>query len=650
MRPIYCLLAAIAWPLFVHAQTNTDDLFAQPIEALLDTEVSSVLKHSSGLADAPAAVTVIRREDIERLGATTLPDLLRIVPGLSVAQIDGNKWAIGARGFNGFFGSKLLVLIDGRSIYNRTFAGVFWDAYDIPFDSIARIEVIRGPAGVLWGSNAVNGVINIVTRSAQETTGGRLEVTAGNVEKHLTDLRYGGGNESASWRVYARERDRDQQRLPDGTSPNDVTRADRVGFRADSAPGGATTWMLTGDAHQGHSGGVGIPQPTTEDFKGHHLLGRVTHQISSASNIQLQLYYDHSWRKDIAIGSELQEDVFDIDFIHDTVLSPAHRLTWGGGWREYRFTSVGSTVTCPGCRQLSFAPSKSNNEISNLFIQDEWNLIPRELLVVAGLRAEQLPTHGVQWQPNLRIAWTPWRDHTFWAATAKAVRAPNEYNTGIRFTGLLGSHGTSTIWGRSDYVPEEAVSLEAGWRAQLSPRLASDLSIYRNRYRHLETIELMMAPQPHLAYFNHAKGTTEGVEWALDWQVADNWQLRGGASLYKENLTLADAPPSLLPSFPLISFRASSPTRQGFLRSLWDINRNHRFDITLRGVGPLKERGVPGYGTMDFRWTWRFDKNMEFSLTGRNLTGPMHSELADQPYFVETMMRRELFGTVSINF
>lgn len=651
MRISRTLLAAAIWPLLLHNQAHAQpdsELIRQPIEALLDTEVSSVLRHASGLADAPAAVTVLRREDIERLGATTLPDLLRVVPGLSVAQIDGNRWAVGSRGFNGFFGSKLLVLIDGRSIYNSIFAGVFWDAYDIPLDNIARIEVIRGPAGVLWGSNAVNGVINIVTRAAQDTQGGRVELAAGNVERHNASLRYGAENETAAWRLYARTRGRDEQRLADGRSPGDTSRSERIGFRADSAPGGATGWMLNGEAVQGYSGGAPYPQSTANDFNGQHLLGRLTHRLSADSTLQAQAYADRSWRRDNATGSVLEEQVFDLDVQHDVALAPMHRLTWGGGWRQYRFDSRASA-------KLAFAPEQRTTAVANLFVQHEWQLVPKVFTLVTGLRAENLPDHGIQWQPNLRAVWTPLPDHAFWAASGKAVRAPNKVDTALRYCGPLGSGATCLpggggnappAWGNANFRPEQIVSLEAGWRAQFSPRLASDLSIYRNRYRHLETIEL--APSgTNLSYYNHARGTTEGLEWALDWQVADAWQLRGGLTLHRESLGYA-VPPS--PAYAVISFHDSSPNRQAFLRSLWDINARHRLDVTLRGVGPLWKRGVAGYATADVRWTWRIDRKLEFSLIGRNLGGPRHSEIGDQPFFRETLLRREVLGTLAISF
>ncbi|HJW26382.1 MAG TPA: TonB-dependent receptor [Rhodocyclaceae bacterium] len=649
MKFAFALLAGLLGPAAAYGQadSSSEGLLNLSLESLLDTEVSSVLKHASGLADAPAAVTVLRREDIERLGATTLPDLLRVVPGLAVAQVDGNKWAIGSRGFNGFFGSKLLVLIDGRSIYNSTFAGVFWDAYDIPFDNIARIEVIRGPAGVLWGSNAVNGVINIVTRSAQETQGGRVEVGAGNVERHLADLRYGAESTGAAWRVYARSRDRDEQKSAVGVAPGDTTRAERVGFRADSNHPGPTAWMLTGDAYQGRSGGAPYPQPTTDDLHGEHLLGRLTHRLSSDSSLQFQAYYDHGWRKDLAVGSVLDEKVLDLDLLHDIQASPSHRLTWGTGWRQYRFDSDGSA-------KLAFVPSSRITTVSNLFVQDEWSLLPRELVVVGGLRAENLPDHGLQWQPNLRVAWTPTSRHTLWAASGKAVRAPNKVDTALRYCGPLGTSsaclpgggGAPPAYGNPDFLPERVVSLEAGWRTRLSAHLSSDFAIYENRYRRLETIEI--APTfTNLTYYNHAKGTTQGLEWALDWQAADTWQLRGGITLYKERLVFAELPAQ--PS-PIISFHDSFPNRQAFLRSLWDVAPNHRLDVTLRGAGPLWHRGVPGYGTADVRWTWRYDKGLQFSLIGRNLGGPEHRELGDQPFFQETVLRRELVGLVTVTF
>lgn len=631
-------LAAILWPILLYAQSG-EELAGQSLEALLATEVSSVLKHPSGLTDAPAAVTVLRREDIERIGAATLPDLLRVVPGLAVAQIDGNKWSVSSRGFGGFFSTKLLVLIDGRSIYNSTFAGVFWDAYDIPLDDIARIEVIRGPAGVLWGSNAVNGVINIVTRSAHETQGTRVALTTGNVERHQVEVRHGGGGEGSAWRLYARSRDRGDMALAGDASPGDSMRSERAGFRIDGAAGGASGWMLSGDAYRGRSGGVANPLPTTDDLSGEHLLGRLERRLSPTSGIQVQAYADHAWRRDLATGSVLDETVFDLSFQHDVELSPAHRLTWGSGWRQYRFSSTGS-------EKLTFAPERHISAIGNLFVQDEWCLVPRKLLLVAGLRAEHLADRGIAWQPNLRLSWTPSPTQTFWAASGQAARAPNKVDTSLRYNGAFGSTGPASVAGNADFVPEQVVSLEAGWRSRLGPRLASDLAVYRSRYRLLQTIE----PAPgagYLSYYNHGRGTTEGLEWALDWQASEDWQLRGGLTLYRESLGIASAAAD---GMAVLALQDSFPNRQAFVRSLWDITPAHRLDLTWRGVGPLKRAGIPGYGTLDLRWRWQFDRHLEFSLTGRNLGGPAHREIGDQPFFTETRLRRELLFATVIHF
>jgi len=606
------------------------------IEELLRTEVSAVLKHSSELLQAPAATTVLRREDIQRLGATTLPDLLRTVPGLHVAQIDGNKWGVSSRGFNGFFGGKLLVLIDGRSIYNSIYSGVFWDANDISLDDIARIEVVRGPGAALWGANAVNGVINIVTRSAHETQGGQATVAAGNVERGLVNLRWGATSEQGTaWRLYARSRNRDdQQALTGRGAADDAWRADRIGFRADSAPGNET-WMLNGEAYQGHSGGAANPLSTANDIAGQHLLGRLNRRLEGGSQLQVQGYIDHSWRREGSSGSVLEETVADVDLQHSLFLTPAHRLTWGGGWRQYRFDSVGST-------KLSFSPAASQRTVTNLFVQDEWTVVPDALQVIAGAKLEKVPGHGVAWQPNLRAVWNVAAGHALWAGTARAVRSPNQVDTAIRFTGP--GVGPLPAIGDPGFRPERLHSLEAGWRGQLAPTLSSDLSLYRNQYRELQTIQYDGASA--MVYVNNARGHTQGLEWALDWQAAASWQLRGGLTLYRENLEYVTPPQG--PAF--ISFRGGFPQRQLFLRSLWNLSRDQRLDLTWRAVGAMEQRGIPGYGTFDLRWARRLDRQTEVSLIGRNLFGPRHREFGDQPFFLETVMRRELFAMISWGF
>lgn len=605
------------------------------IEELLRTEVSSVLKHPSELAQAPAATTVLRREDIQRLGATTLPDLLRTVPGLHVAQIDGNKWGVSARGFNGFFGGKLLVLIDGRSIYNSIYSGVFWDAYDIALDDIARIEVVRGPGAALWGANAVNGVINIVTRSAHETQGGQATLAVGNVEKGMANVRWGSTTEEGgAWRLYARSRSRDDHQSLTGNGAGDTWRADRIGFRADSAAG-SDTWMVNGEAYQGHSGGAPYPLSTANDISGQHLLGRLSRRLGDGSQLQVQSYVDHSWRREPSSGAVLEETVADVDLQHTVNLSPAHRLVWGGGWRQYRFDSVSSA-------KLSFSPVSSQRTVTNLFVQDEWTVIPETLQIIAGAKLERVPDHGSEWQPNLRAVWNAAAGHTLWAGTARAVRSPNQVDTAIRFNGP--GVGPLPAVGNPAFRPERLRSLEAGWRVQLTPNLSSDVSVYQNHYKDLQTIEFDGASS--MMYFNNAQGRTRGLEWALDWQAAAHWQLRGGFTLYREALDYSSRPAG--PA--LISFQGGFPREQLFIRSLWDLSRNQRLDLTWRGVGPMDQRGVAGYGTFDLRWTRRLDRRSEVSLIGRNLLGPKHREFGDQPFFQETVLRRELSVVLSWGF
>lgn len=630
------LLCLFVLPLL--ARADEGPLIMQPVEALLGTTVSSVLRHASELADAPAAMTVLRREDIVRLGAHTLPDLLRTVPGLHVAQIDNNRWAVAARGFNGFFGSKLLVLIDGRSIYNAIYSGVFWDAHDIPLDNIARIEIIRGPGAALWGANAVNGIINIVTFSAHETTGGQIGISAGNQQAHRLDARWGETTTTGTaWRTFVRQQARNStEPLPGRADPKDDSRALRAGFRADSRPG-SQSWMLGGEVYDNYSGGAAYPQPTSNALRGHHLLGRFNQRLDYESTLQVQAYLDHSWRQESATGNVLVQDVVDLDLQYHLEPSPSHQIIWGGGWRQYRFDSTASD-------KLAFTPGGATRSIGNLFIQDEWWLVPDTLQLISGIRLEQASSQKAEWLPNLRLLWRPSSRHTLWAAAGRAVRTPNLVDTRIRFAGPgIGAPGTM-LYGNADFRPEQVESLEIGWRGQLSPTLASDLALYRSHYRNLQTIE----PQPDgtaLRYYNHGKGWTEGVEWAIDWQAANRWLLRGGLTLYREQLHFSQ------PEQPgaLISYRGAFPARQAFLRSLWEISPAQRLDVTWRAVGPIRD-GVSGYATLDLRWACRLRHDLDLAITGRNLTGPVHREMGDQPYFQETRVRPEITGTLTWHF
>lgn len=627
-------LASCAWGQNDNPVAETSRFVALPIEELLRTEVSSVLKHSSELSEAPAAITVIRREDVERLAATNLPDLLRVVPGLQVAQIDGNKWAISSRGFNGFFSGKLLVLVDGRSVYNSIYSGVFWDVQDIPFDNIDRIEVIRGPGAALWGANAVNGVINIVTRAAQQTIGGQIVVQAGNLDKGSANARLGiQTEEGTAIRLYGQDRNRNEMELASGRPPGDTTRNTRVGFRADSAPT-PSQWMISGEAYEGQSGGAPYPQATTQDTRGHHLLSRLTERLGEGSSLHVLAYADHAWRRELVTGSTLEQGVLNLDFQHTLDLNAAHRIVWGGGWRQYHFESQASA-------KLAFVPANSRRNVSHLFAQDEWVLLPEKLTLVAGTRLEADSHYPLEWQPNLRLAWTPTPRQTFWTSLAQATRAPNQYETTIRFVDV--GKIPAPVHGNPNFQPERELSLELGWRVQISPLLSSDLAIFQTRYRHLQTIQFdktNSVPGYPLTYLSTGKGMTHGLEWALDWQAANSWQLRSGLTFYGEKLAFETAP---TPG-AAVSYLGSYPNRQVFVRSLWDINERQRLDLTWRAVSA---GWVPGYGTLDGRWTWRLFNKTDLSIVGRNLVGPLHREYSRQPFFQETWISRELMAQVS---
>lgn len=617
--------------------TNVSDLdrfITMPVEELLKTEVSSVLKHNSELSDAPAAITVIRREDMERLAATNVADLLRVVPGLQVAQIDGNKWAISTRGFNGFFSGKLLVLVDGRSVYNSIYSGVFWDVQDLPFDIIDRIEVIRGPGAALWGSNAVNGVINIVTRSAQQTTDSQLSTSWGNLDSGSGYARWGlQFQNGTAVRMYSQYRDRKQMELASGLPPGDTTQASRIGLRADSTPG-PSQWMISGDIFSGESGGAPYPLATSQDTRGNHLLGRWTERLSEGSSLQILAYTDHAWRRELVTGSTLEQNVLNLDMQHTVDVVPGHRLVWGGGWRQYRFQSQPSA-------KLAFVPASSNRNISHLFIQDEWTLAPEKLTLVAGTRIEADSHYPLEWQPNVRLIWTPSNRQTFWTSLAQATRAPNLYETTIRFVDV--GKIPAPVHGNPYFQPERELSLEAGWRIQLSSNLSSDLAIYQTRYRHLQTIQIDMTgavPGYPLTYLSSGKGMTHGLEWAMDWQAANSWQLRGGFTYYGEKLGFETTP---TPS-AAVSYKGSFPTRQAFLRSLWDLDQRQRLDVTWRGVSAGL---APGYGTFDARWSMRLGRNYDFAIIGRNLTGPLHREYSRQPFFQETWISREIQAQIA---
>ncbi|MDX1736144.1 MAG: TonB-dependent receptor plug domain-containing protein, partial [Halioglobus sp.] len=514
---LLCLLLA---PTRVQATTSATDLMDMSLEALMDIEVTSVAKKPQKKSEAAAAVFVITNEDLNRWGVTSIPDALRRVPGVQVARIDANKWAITARGFNSRFANKLLVLIDGRSVYTPLFAGVYWESNLVMLEDVERIEVIRGPGGTLWGANAVNGVINIITKPAAATRGNLVTIGAGNELEHLVNARHGGtGKHGVDYRVYAMSRSDDEGHRPGG-SHDDYEMA-QTGFRSDWKYGGTGSHTLQGDYYRGTGGQeLGIatsPVALVDDTEmaGGNLHYRWTHDAGAHSRYSFRAYYDHVSRE----GADLFEDrhTIDLEFQHHFTADARHDIVWG---LNYRSIDDDTRPT----RIFSLQPADRRVDLLTAFIQDEISLSGGRAKLTIGSKLEHNDFTGFELQPNVRLAWRTDTGGTLWGAISRTVRTParGEHDGILTVTPPPVPPGLPplTITGSNAYDSEELIACEIGLRHSLADRMTLDMAAFYNRYDELRTVDIVSTPpDPFLAIFaNNMKGRTAGLEVDARWK------------------------------------------------------------------------------------------------------------------------------------
>jgi len=588
-----------------------DELADLSLEELSNIEITSVSRHAEPLSQAAASIFVITAEDIRRSGANSLPEVLRLAPNLQVARVNTGQYAISARGFNNAIGNKLLVLIDGRTVYTPLYSGVNWDSQFVMLEDIERIEVISGPGGTLWGANAVNGVINVITRAAQDTQGSLVVAGGGNRQKDAA-ARYGGSlGRDGSYRIYAMGSDRDNSQLTDGTAVPDGWRSGQIGFRTDW---NNVDHVLTvqGDAYQAKADPGPLGSPTTS---GANLLGRWTRQFADGSNYHVQAYYDHTERDDpLSFGDKI--DTLDVEFQHAFMASAQHSILWGGGYRHAQ-DDTETHFNALNFLPIVFSPAHRALDWSNLFVQDEV-LLRSDVKLTLGIKAETNPYTGVEYLPSARLAWTPGADQLVWGALSRAVRAPARLDRDLYlYLQLPNTPLIPVIKGGPDFQSEVAYVAEAGYRAQPTRALSYSITGFYSFYDKLRSGE----PAPAVVQ-NMMQGSTFGVEGWGTWQAAPGWRLSAGIVAMHENLRVeAD---SLDPTGP--SALGNDPKFQWMLRSSFTVAKNADFDVTLRRVGALPEPLVPAYTAVDARIGWHVRHDLELSLTGQNLGEPDHVE------------------------
>ena len=588
-----------------------DELRHLSLEQLSNLVVTSVSKSAEPLRAAPAALYVITRSDIERSGAVSIAEILRLAPNLRVTQLTASNYVVSARGFGGNtsvqnFSNKILMLIDGRSVYTPLYSGIYLDAQDVNLADVDRIEVISGAGATLWGANAVNGVINIITRSASQTRGGEFAAGTGTEDKQVS-ARYGDalGHDGAI-RFYAKAISRNALELADGTNAQDGWNKVQGGFRGDWARA-AEQVTVQGDLYRGTESQRGT---AGQQIGGGDLLARWQHSFA-ASDVTAQAYLDETQRAAPAGGVAFVLHTYDIQIQQNATLGSRNRLIWGAGDRFNDYAINNSAG-------LLFAPSRRNQSLANVFLQDSLSLAPG-FDATLGLKAENDPYSGWSLLPDARLSWAISGSEALWASASRAIRSPTPFDEDV--VEKIGS--VTFLTGNRSFQPEQVRAYEIGYRGQPAARLSLSATMFYNAYSDLRTVE----PAPGggflpLYWGNRMAGETFGLESWVDWQVLDRWRLSSGVQWLRENLSFTQGASGLLG----VSQAGDDPTHQMLLKSSLDISRAMTFDASLRYVGRLPNPGLASYVEMNLRWGWQLNRNLQISVSGNNLLHTYHLE------------------------
>jgi iron complex outermembrane recepter protein len=654
-RGCLSLAAAVVMTIPAWSQETPKDLGNKSIEDLMNIEVTSVSKKEQKLSRIASAIFVVTQDDIRRSGATNIPDLLRMVPGLDVAQINGNTWEIGSRGFNPQFANKLLVLVDGRTVYSPLFSGVYWDVQDVPLEDIERIEVIRGPGATVWGANAVNGVINIITKTAKETQGGLLTAGSGTHEPGFGVAQYGGEfHQATSYRFFVKGFDYSSFPSLLGHNGQDGSDLLHGGFRVDSTLAKQDSLTVQGDLYEGHDGELAntvlLTPPFSEVFNtststsGGNLMGRWDHTLSPRSGTSLQVYFDRTRRNEVIERATV--NTADIDFQHRIGWRSRQDFVWGVGYRYISYDTSGSL-------EVSFNPASQGLQLFSAFLQDEITLKPDRLSLTIGAKFEHNDFSGFEFQPSARIVWNVTKDDMLWAGYSRARRTPSPADRGLRlgfgtFPGPGGLPVLLTILGGPDTISENLDAFETGYRTQLRPNVALDLSTFYNRYGALQTLEpgapfLELDPSPPhlnvpLIFANDMHGESHGIEVAVNWKVADRWTLSPGYAFERIHL---QTNPGSQDTGSVSDAEGGSPHVRAQLRSSLSLPRRLEWNTSVYFVGQLPAQGVPSYTRLDTGLTWRATEQVSVTLVGQNLLKDHHLEAnsSDQSEFSSLIKR-----------
>jgi iron complex outermembrane receptor protein len=619
-------------PLF---ELDLEELAAEPVLVpLLDRQVTTTARQDSTIGRSPVAISVLSSETIRRSGARSVMEALRMVPGLHVARINTNAWAIGSRGFNGQLNNKMLVQIDGRAVYTPLFAGTYWDVQDLLLEDIDRIEVIRGPGGSLWGDNAVNGVVNIITKSSAATVGSYAEVGGGTDERAFAGARAGVAlGDDGYARFWAKTYRRDVTRLDPGRDSTDEQQG-RGGARADFQLSKNDLVTVQGEIYDGETdlADLGLE----EDFQGGHLLGRWQRNLSENSQVSVQAYYDRAERSD-AVLDQLVE-TWDFDLQHNLVAG-RHRLVWGLGLRQVADELRGKFL---GDATIRYEPQDTDYATVSGFVQDEIALAEERLCLTVGTKLSHNDFSGFEFQPTARLLFLPSSGTSLWASVARAVRTPTRVDQDV----VIASDDPNFPFEFRSRLDDAELLLawELGGRAQLGERTAVDVALYYNDYENLTSTRLAFeaaAPtMPFLVSDNGNEGAGYGGEISLTHRPSDALEFTAWYS-YLE-LALDNGPSEVFPNSDDL-IEGASPCHQAFLMASWDLASALQVDTLLRYVDRLPTFEVPAYLTADLRVAWQAREDLELSVVGRNLFERSHAEFGSE---IATEIQRGAFVMV----
>ena len=610
-----------------------NDVNQLSIEQLANVEITSVSKAPQALSSAAAAVYVISHDDVIRSGATSLPDVLRLAPNLEVMQTNPSSYEITARGFNGNsaaqnFPNKLLVLIDGRSVYTPLYSGVYWDMQDVLPENVERIEVVSGPGGTLWGANAVNGVINIITRKAGDTSGGILDLVAGD-QYSSAALQYGGKlADNVDYRVYAKDFYQRALNASSGTNAHDGWARPQGGFRLDWSPG-QDQLTLQGDIYGGSQAQLGAPHQL---IAGGNLTAHWQHQLDEDSSLQLLTYYDET-RRSAVNGGGFVLNTYDMELQHNFKLGGWNNIVWGIGERISHYDITDRVAVA---NSLLWNPGHRTLNLADIFAEDRIPLSDTVQLTV-GLKLENDPYSGISPMPSGRLSWQFTASDLLWAGISRAVRSPTPFDTNV----VEKLATTTFLVGNPGFLPEQVTAYELGYRGQISDRLTLSVSAFENVYENLRSIEITPVTLLPLVWGNKMQGNVHGVEVWGNYQAADWWRLSAGVNVQHEDLEFAAGASKLLG----LAQAGDDPHHQASLRSSMNLPDDLNLDVDLRYVGALPDPAVPEYVEANARLGWRVSDQLDLSLSGFNLLHGQHLE-----YPASDKIRRSVFLETRLRF